>query len=153
MTNTKDLFQSLQSLGLHIGVLSTVSEEGRAESAAVYFSFDEDLNFYFLTRMGSRKYKNILNNPIVSFVAYSEHPPQTFQLEGKVSIVSDPTEQRKAFTDVYINIAKKESKNPPVSQTMDSALAVMKISPLWARLSDYDPLKKGEEKFQEVKFD
>jgi general stress protein 26 len=153
MANTKDLFQSLQSLKQHLGVISTVSEDGKVESAVVYFSFDEELNLYFLTRMGSRKYKNIFHNPVVSFIAYSEHPAQTFQFEGKASIVSDPGEQGKAFTDVYINIAKKESNNPPVSQNMDSGLAVMKISPIWARFSDYDPLRKGEEKFQEVKFD
>lgn len=138
MINLNEIADSVKSLEQHLGVVSTAGEDGKVESAVVYFTFDKDLNIYFLTRTGSRKYKNILKNPSVAFIAYSEYPPQTLQLEGIASDINDPKEQGKIFTDL-MTLAKNHSyAEPPIGQMMESELAVMKITPSWARFGNFN---------------
>jgi len=83
-----------------LGVVSTVNQESRPESAFVYFTFDENLNIYFATRDSSRKYKNILENKNVAFVMATENPPQTLQLEGVANVHNDIEEQKDLFQEL-----------------------------------------------------
>lgn len=152
MTNLNEIAEALTSLNQHVGVISTVSEDKRPESAVVYFTFDKDLNVFFLTRMGSRKYKNISRDADVAFVTHSGYPIQTFQLKGKASDITDPKEQEKVFTELF-TLAKQQSfGEPPIEQMMNSELAVMKIIPTWARFGNYD-VSEDHTTFKEITFE
>ena len=98
-----------------LGVVSTVNQENKPESAFVYYTFDENLNIYFVTRDASRKYKNIFDNKNVAFITATENPPQTLQLEGLASVESSTDEQKHLFQEL-IGLASAKYFSAPISQ-------------------------------------
>ena len=147
--NPKDtIIAELQSINQYTGVIGTVSENITPETSTMYYIQDNDLNIYFVTRSGSRKYKNITKNQHVSFVVSSEHPPKTVQLEGSASEVTDPNEQIDYFHKLTAKIAES-SAIPPVEQMVAGEMVFMKITIIWARLGDFVLMKEGD-RFTEV---
>ena len=150
----KELRDKIASfLGLQksrLGVVSTISEENKPESAFVYYTFDEKLDIYFATRDGSRKYKNILKNKNVAFVMATENPPQTLQLEGIASVHDDLDEQKYMFQEL-VGLASSKHFSAPISQqTKSGGLQFIKISPTWIRFGNFEVRKHGD-MFEEVK--
>jgi nitroimidazol reductase NimA-like FMN-containing flavoprotein (pyridoxamine 5'-phosphate oxidase superfamily) len=74
-------------------VLATSTKAGRPWAAPVFFTFDKDYNFYFLSAIDSRHAKDIAENPFVSVVIYDSNSPigisQSVQIEGKASFVQE----------------------------------------------------------------
>lgn len=133
----------LNSINQPLGVISTVTTEGKPTSASVYYICDSALNIFFVTRSQSRKYKNIQNNPNASFVITSEHPPKTIQLEGTVAEVVDSNEQINYFEKLVAK-ATESTFMPPVSQMVEGELVFMKFSTHWARVGDFEVMKEGD---------
>ena len=131
----------------HLGVVSTVNEEGGPHSAVVYFSFDKNLNIYFMSQIDSKKYVNLLRNTKVAFVTYSEHPPKTIQMEGIASPIIDENE-KKACLELLKETAMDSNPFPPIHQIKEildgSNIAVVKITPTWARLGDFDIYRENK---------
>src|SRR3989344_1355089 len=127
-----------------LGVISTVGEENKPESAFVYYAFDDNLNIYFVTRDASRKYKNIVENKNVAFAIATENPPQTLQIEGVASVESDTEEQKKLFQEL-VGLASLKNFAPQISQqTGAGGLQFIKISPRWIRFGNFEVRKHGE---------
>lgn len=140
----------LNEFGSKLCTIATVSEDGAPHSASVYFVFNNDLNIYFATRASTRKYKDILKDPRVAFLASVEHTPKTVQIEGNAALVMDPEEQREYIAKIFAH-ANKQYPLPPIAQMMDAELILMKITPAWARLGDFDVLRETEI-FEETTF-
>src|SRR3989344_4339838 len=132
-----------------LGVISTVGEENKPESAFVTFAFDDNLNIYFVTRDASRKYKNILENKNVAFAIATENPPQTLQIEGVASVHNDTEEQKHLFQEL-VGLASAKHFSAPISQQPMGGLQFIKISPSWIRFGNFEVRKHGDT-FQEVK--
>lgn len=146
---TKDIYDRLASMNQILGTVSTISPEGKPQAATVYFTYDEDLNIYFITKDTSRKYKNILNNPNVAFVITSEHPALTVQLEGVAKVVDSALEEVKVFSKL-VATAVESNFMPPVSQIQGGKTMFIKIDTTWARTGDFAVMKDGD-KFTEEK--
>jgi general stress protein 26 len=131
-----------------LGVVSTVNEESKPESALVYYAFDENLSIYFATKDNSRKYENILKNKNVAFVVATENPPLTLQLEGTASVYNDTSEQKRLFEEL-VGLASSRHFSSPISQQSTGGLQFIKISPSWMRLGDFQVRKHGNT-FEEV---
>lgn len=131
-----------------LGVVSTVNEENKPESALVYFAFDGDLNIYFVTKDVSRKFINITKNHNVSFVSATENPPQTLQLEGIASIHSDTEDQKHLFQEL-VGLASMKHFSSPLSQQPMGGLQFIKITPTWMRFANFEIRKHGNT-FEEV---
>jgi nitroimidazol reductase NimA-like FMN-containing flavoprotein (pyridoxamine 5'-phosphate oxidase superfamily) len=141
--------EELESIQQSLGVISTVNEFNKPESATMYYFYDNAFNIFFVTRSESRKYKNIQKNPNVSFVVSSEHPAKTIQIEGVASEVFDPDQQVKYF-DKLMAKAKESNPMPPVDQMVIGEMVFMKISIMWARCGNFEIMKEGD-KFIETK--
>ncbi len=148
MTSQYKVLQALKSINQPLGVISTVNPLNKPESSTVYYMSNDALDIYFITRSESRKYKNIQKNPNVSFVISNEYPPQTIQLEGSASEVTDPDEQLKYY-DLLSARAKEKSSMPPFEQIVTGELVFMKITVLWARFGNFEIMKEGD-KFVET---
>ncbi len=133
-----------------LGVVSTVNEENKPESAFVYYTFDEDLNIYFATREQSRKFKNIMRNKSAAFVMATENPPQTLQLEGEASVHRELEDQRELFTELVALASSKHFSSPIAQQDHSGGLQFVKISPSWIRFGNFEVRKHGST-FEEVK--
>jgi general stress protein 26 len=134
-----------------LGVVSTVSKEGKPESAFVYFAFDENLNIYFATRDNSRKYKNILENKDVAFAIATENPPQTLQLEGLASVHSETGDQKELFQEL-VGLASAKHFSAPIAQQSTGGLQFIMISPTWARSGNFEIRRHGD-MFEEVELE
>ncbi len=141
------VFLSIQKNKL--GAVSTVNADGGPESALVYFTFDNDLNFYFATRDNSRKYQNLIQNPKVAFVMGQDNPPQTLQLEGIASVIRDVEGQKHLFPEL-VGLASAKNFSAPISQMSTGGLQFVKIAPTWLRLGNFE-VRKHEDTFQEIK--
>lgn len=148
--NIEDTIHSeLEGMNQPLGVISTINEAGKPQSASVYYIVDKALNIFFVTRSESRKYKNIQHDSNVSFVVTSEHPPKTIQLEGTAAEVVDANEQLTYF-DKLVAKATEHTFMPPVSQMVTGEMVFMKITTSWARMGDFEVMKEGD-KFVETK--
>lgn len=143
METTLTLLDTLRTIGTSFGTLSTVNEEGNPQSAAMYFTFDDHLNLYFLMRSSSRKYKNLEKNPHGAFVTTSPNHPITIQFEGTVSRVTDPHEESELFTKL-VALASASTDMPPVMQMDDSETVFMKMTPSWARTGNFEVMRSGD---------
>ncbi len=148
MNTEEKIAQELESMNQPLGVISTVNEFGKPQSAAVYYICDNALNIFFVTRSESRKYKNLQKNPHASFVVTTEHPPKTIQAEGTVAEVTDPHEQINYF-DKLVAKATESNLMPPVSQLVTGEMVFMKISTNWVRFGNFEIMKEGD-KFIEI---
>lgn len=144
------IMEELQSINQPLGVLSTVSEGCKSQSAAMYYVYDNAFNLYFISRKGSRKCKNIEKNPHVSFVIATENPPRTIQIEGRASHVTDPKEEADHFTRL-VKMASEHIAIPPVSQMDGSEMVFMKVTTDWIRFGTFECMREeGQDKFMET---
>lgn len=148
MNIEKQILAELHSFNQPLGVISTVNDKGNPESASIYYVYDDALNFYFITRKESRKYRNIEKNKNVAFVITIEHPLNTIQLEGKASTVTEAHEESEHFTKL-VALASNYLAMPPVSQIPAGEIVFMKIATSWVRFGNFEVMKE-ENKFIEV---
>jgi uncharacterized pyridoxamine 5'-phosphate oxidase family protein len=126
MDNKKKIFEFLKQL--KIGVISTVDQHGKPESAVVGFGVMDNLELFFGTNISTRKYKNVKENPNISFVIGWDEGI-TVQYEGVASEFAD--DQVEQYKEAYFQknpTAKKFANNP--GQTY------FKVSPTWIRYTD-----------------
>lgn len=132
----KDIRAFIDAEKQKLGAVGTTGPKG-PEVAFVYYAVDDELNVYFVTRMGSRKYQNILRDQNVAFSIAVETPPKTLQVEGVASLVSNPEAQRTLFPKL-VELATSRNCMPPIAQEFDtSEIAFIKVAPRWARFGDF----------------
>lgn len=142
METTRTINEFITSLQQKVGVVATVSADGKPEAAVVHFSHDENLNIYLTTRAHTRKHQNILKSPQVAFVIYTEHPAKTVQLQGTARIITDPYEQTLHFSEIVDN-ANKGTDEPPIDQLSEEEIVFIQINTTWIRTGDFEIDKKS----------
>lgn len=129
-----------------MGVLSTVSEDGRPWGAAVYYVPDEDFNFYFVTRKNTHKYKNIEDNPFVAFTVADADDQVSVQAAGKLSKVPPEDYMDVVFTRIArIRPAGQYNWAPPVEKVHQGDYMALCLTPDSLRYADF---KKPEVNLQ-----
>jgi uncharacterized pyridoxamine 5'-phosphate oxidase family protein len=126
----------------HVGVVSSIDSSGNPNSATVYFIVDEDYNFYFPTRPGSRKYTNISDNPNVSFTTTDAKGMTTVQLTGVAEEVAE-TAAIIQMIEKLLNVSTHHIQEvgrwiPPIKQLRDGHFALIKIAPTWMRYGQFN---------------
>lgn len=96
-----------------VGVLATANRSGKPHAAAVYVTFDQDLNMYFVTRKGTRKSHNLQDNGQVAIAIYNASAQTTLQAEGTAVEVTDPQKARWVFNDIWQIATQASPDNPP----------------------------------------
>jgi uncharacterized pyridoxamine 5'-phosphate oxidase family protein len=122
----------------HMAVLSTVSLDGKPWGSAVNFVIDEELNFFFMTRGGTLKYKNIENNPNVAITVADEESQQTVQAQGEISKVA----VKDIIDVVFKKLAKIKPHNdygwiPPVIKVHKGDYMVLMFTPSKLQYADF----------------
>ena len=67
-----------------MGVLSTVSADGKPWGAAIYYVADEDFNFYFVTRAETLKFHNLQAHPYAAITVADNDTQTTVQASGRI---------------------------------------------------------------------
>lgn len=85
--------------------LATCTQKGEPWAAVVFYVYDKDYNFYFLSAIDSRHAKNIEKNPKVSAVMFDSSAPigtsDEVQIEGNAEEVDEDTKNIKEVVDIY----------------------------------------------------
>ncbi len=87
MTETAHTHQKVHTFLHHhpMGILSTITKDGKPWGSAIYFVADEDFNFYFVTRVETFKYENLDKTPFAALTIAGSDTPTTVQVSGKIS--------------------------------------------------------------------
>ena len=126
---TKDFLYNFIRQHKH-GVLATVSADNIPESAYVGIAVTPDLKIIFDTVSDSRKYKNLLFNPNISFVIGWDNE-QSVQLEG----IADEPKGTELAALKRIHYAAW-----PDGPTRESwpGITWVRVRPRWLRFSDFN---------------
>ena len=121
----------------HTAVIASVSYTGKPAAATIYFSMDEQLNIYFMTKKFARKFENLQNDHNVALVIGMDNEPATVQIEG---IASQITEE-KEFDLLMQQLQKKFFDNDFVAPLFQlssdkNEIILYKITPKWIRWLD-----------------
>lgn len=114
-------------------VLSTASRKGQPESAVLLYGYDTKANLYFYTSKESRKYQNLIDNPLVSIVIYNDEG--YLQIEGHVEELSGETATKARYL-------VEENKGGTSQYHDDPNTRWFKVEPTWIRMrvsGDYPP--------------
>ena len=124
-----------------LAVLSTVSSDNAPESALVGIAITPDLKIIFDTVSDSRKYRNLMMNPKISFVIGWD-AEETVQYEGIAKIPGEDDLQE--LLEIYFRVfpdgkGRKENwKN----------IAYFYVEPKWMRYSNFSSTTPQVEEFQ-----
>ncbi len=121
-----------------MGVLSTISEDGKPWGSAIYFVADDDFTCYFVTRADTHKYKNLTNRPAAALTVADEEHQTTVQIYGSVSTVPTYELMDVAFHKLE-KIRPKGDINwvPPIYKVHKGDFMVMQLVPEKLQYADY----------------
>lgn len=124
-----------------LGVISTVTAEGKPESALIGFNFFENFELTFGTFQTFRKYKNIKHNPHIAFVIGWDDD-MTVQYEGTAYELT--VEELEKYQGKYLE------KYPGAKKFIsNSEERFFKVVPDWIRFTN---LSEQPEEVFEIKF-
>ena len=122
-----------------LGVLATLSPEGRPQSALVGIAVTPELEIIFDTIKSSRKYRNLISNPAASFVVgwagecTVQYEGEAFEPEG-----SDIATYQKAYFATWPD---------GLTHLSWPGITYFVVRPKWIRYSDYDQRPPQIEEF------
>lgn len=126
----------------NMAVLSTVSATGEPWGSAIIFAHDEDLNFFFMTRSDTLKYKNIEANPTAALTIADEQDQVTVQAMGIVTRVA-----AKDYMDVvFKKLASIKPRGdyhwtPPVIKVHKGDYMILQFTPKKLQYADFKQKK------------
>lgn len=121
-----------------VGVLATVSAAGKPHAATIYFTFDKQLNLYFITKKQTQKSLNIQENPKAAIAVYDPATQTTVQAEGTLTEVTNEDRINGVFVDVW-KIAFRTSQNtaPPTTRLKAGGYIVYQLSTPSLRMAKF----------------
>ena len=101
-----------------MGVLSTVTTDGKPWGSAIYFMADEDFNIYFVTRKETFKYQNLDKTFFAALTVANQQKQITVQLAGTISRIPAEDYMKIVFDELYKSIRPKDDFNwaPPLEK-------------------------------------
>lgn len=111
-----------------VGVLATADSAGKPHAAAIYFTFDRQLDIYFITKKDTQKSRNLQDNKQAAIAVYDADSQTTVQAEGMVAEVTDAKQIEWIFNDIW-HIASRTSPNspPPLTQLSAGSYVVYRL--------------------------
>jgi uncharacterized pyridoxamine 5'-phosphate oxidase family protein len=135
--------QALVFLWEHpMGVLSTVSPDGKPWGSAIYYVVDEDFNFFFITRSETFKYQNLDKTPFAALTIADSDSQTTVQVAGKISQVPVEDYQDIVF-DKLAKIKPKDDINwmPPLMKIHKGNYMPLRLTPTKLQFANYKEMK------------
>lgn len=122
-----------------LAVLSTSDGKNDVWGAAIYYAVDDSLTFYFFTKTGSKKYRNILKNPHVAITVADDEAQATVQASGRAEEVSDDHELNEAYRRlVLVHPPGEFSWKPPISKLSGSgSTVVFRLRPTMLQFAEF----------------
>jgi general stress protein 26 len=125
-----------------LGVLSTVAAGNKPWGSAVYFVVDNDLNFYFITRKKTLKYKNIDQHAVAALTVTDEDSQTTVQATGTITHVPPQEYMDIVFTKLA-GIRPKDELDwaPPIEKVHQGDYMPLKLTPTRLQYANFKQQK------------
>ena len=127
--------------------LATIATNMIPDAATVFYIVDKDLTIYFMTRIESRKFRNIQKQNVVSMVMTDEKTMETVQLTGKAERIEDIKEENGALTKLWRADYKDPRWPGPAVKLYETGhsvqLAVIKVVPYEMTYALFEREDKG----------
>ncbi len=132
------------------GALATVSSRGVPHVATVYCVVNEALQIAFVTRVESRKFKNISHNNTVALAFWDEETMSTIQLTGKAKRVENLAQEQELFYQlVTLRFKDRKAPTPPMQLYEKGAseeLAIFLVTPRELTYANFEMKPNGRYK-------
>lgn len=127
--------------------LATVTIKTKPDAATVFYIVDEELTIFFMTRIESRKFRNLEKQHVVSMVITDEKTMETIQLTGTAERIENLVEESGALTRLWIADYRNPNWPGPAVKLFESGhsvqLAVVKVVPLEMTYASFERQKNG----------
>ncbi|MBL8160084.1 pyridoxamine 5'-phosphate oxidase family protein [Candidatus Saccharibacteria bacterium] len=119
-------------------VLATVNARGVPHATALYYALDDEYTIRFLTKRGTRKSSNLVQNPQVSLVVFDEGRQISVSIAGQAVRVRGEVETHEAFLrTLRASLHTADSAIPPVSRLDAGDYVAYELRPAEIRMQTY----------------
>jgi len=123
-------------------VIASCPADGNTHAATVFYSVDDDFNFYFLTATHTDKCKNLIENPNAAIVIGFGPSYTTIQGQGIAQLLTKGTEEENtAIARIKMRLQNHSNETWPIFQ-LDAydgeSIAVFKFIPQKLQLLNLD---------------
>jgi general stress protein 26 len=128
-----------------VAIIGTIDDDGTPYGAVVYVCNDDHRPLvYFITKNGTRKYKNLAARPAVSLTITKPGETSTLQAKGQASLVRDAATLDMVTTRITRTHATAPEWLPPLAKLHAGEYTVIAIELTEARLANYKGKMIGE---------
>jgi len=120
--------------------VSTISDDGAPQNAAMYMYMDEQMNCYIASREGARKSENIKQRKIATISTYDENVLMFGELFCEAELVTDITEVANLLPKLQEIIFSRKSAYwvPPIAQQEGEGFVFFKLTPKKVTFVNYE---------------
>jgi len=128
-----------------LAIVGTTDDDGAPYGAVVYVCNDSHRPIvYFITKEGTRKYRNLTARPTVSLTIVNPQESSTLQAKGQASLVHDAATLDMITTKITRTQASAPEWLPPISKLHAGEYVMVAIELTEARLAEYKGKMIGE---------
>lgn len=120
-----------------VGVVATLSSDTTPRARTVYYASDDSFSVYFFTLSGTRKVEDIAKNAHAAFVVSDETTPQTIQIEGTLSNLSDTATITAVVQKLTTTFTERGVQFAPLTHLDPGKIVFYKLTPTWVRFGDF----------------
>ncbi len=132
------------------GVLATISSDGSPRARTLYFTSDDAFNIFFLTFSGTQKVSEINADHRAAFVVSAPEKPQTLQIEGTISELTDTAVISPVVRILMDTLMKGGPHFAPLTHLDSGRVLFYKLTPSRVRFGDYTHGEGTEEVLLEI---
>jgi general stress protein 26 len=129
-----------------VSTLGTINLDGSPHGAVVYVCTDDHRRIvYFLTKIETRKYKNLVARNHVSLTIVNPAQNSTLQADGRAFVTRDPAVIDMVTKKITRGHASANEWLPPVAKIRAGAYAIVGVEIWHARLARFEGMAIGDE--------
>ena len=127
------------------GVLATISPSGHPRARTIYYACDDSFSIYFVTLIHTRKSDDIKEHERAAFVISEEQIPQTLQLEGPITDLTETATIDPVLSDLTKVLMSNTTYFAPITRFDSAKILFFRLKPDWVRWGDFTKGQGTEE--------
>ncbi len=133
-----------------VGVLASLSPDGTPRARTVYYATDDSFSVYFCTLTSTRKIEDIAKDAHGAFVVSDENAPQTIQIEGTISNLTETATINDVIHRLSEKFMERGAQFAPLTHLDSGKIAFYKLTPTWVRFGDFTDGFGSDKTFTEI---
>jgi nitroimidazol reductase NimA-like FMN-containing flavoprotein (pyridoxamine 5'-phosphate oxidase superfamily) len=133
------------------GTLATADAAANPHGAVIYFTYNGDYSFSFVTKTETQKYKNIEENKSVALVIYDEEEQASVQVTGYVKVIDDKDESYQVISKSFKYSAEVSHRElPPLEKLFAGEYVALRLIPQVIKMAVFARPESGDDELYET---